>query len=181
MPSYFPPGGQARPSGPSGSLLRHLVGSRGASWHILALDRTESRRERDQCSAGIERTDRRRPANARFAQVVATNTYASPKGGGGHRFLEGKWDEIPALGEWAPNMDISETKDSLVAKVEVPGLDPKDIQISRQENLLTIKEEKKQEKEEKDEHYHRVERAYGVFTRSVRLPVAVDASKVTAS
>jgi len=97
------------------------------------------------------------------------------------RFLEGKWDEIPALGEWTPNMDISETKDSLVAKVEVPGMDPKDIHISLQEDLLTIKGEKKQEKEEKDEHYHRVERAYGVFTRSVRLPVAVDASKVTAS
>lgn len=97
------------------------------------------------------------------------------------RFLEGKWDEIPALGEWTPNMDISETKDSLVAKVEVPGMDPKDIHISLQENLLTIKGEKKQEKEEKDEHYHRVERAYGVFTRSVRLPVAADASKVTAS
>jgi len=97
------------------------------------------------------------------------------------RFLEGKWDEIPALGDWTPNMDISETKDSLVAKVEVPGMDPKDIHISLQEDLLTIKGEKKQEKEEKDEHYHRVERAYGVFTRSVRLPVAVDASKVTAS
>ena len=88
------------------------------------------------------------------------------------RFLEGRWDEIPGLGEWTPNMDISETKDSLVAKIEVPGMDPKDIQISLQENLLTIK---------RDEHYHRVERAYGVFTRSVRLPVAVDASKVTAS
>jgi HSP20 family protein len=97
------------------------------------------------------------------------------------RFLEGRWDEIPGLGEWTPNMDISETKDSLVAKVEVPGMDPNDIQISLQENLLTIKGEKRQEKEEKDEHYHRVERAYGVFTRSVRLPVAVDASKVTAS
>jgi len=97
------------------------------------------------------------------------------------RFLEGKWDESPALGEWTPNMDISETKDSLVAKLEVPGMDPRDIQISLQENLLTIKGEKKQEKEEKDEHYHRVERAYGVFTRSVRLPVAVDASKVTAT
>jgi HSP20 family protein len=97
------------------------------------------------------------------------------------RFLEGRWDEIPGLGEWTPNMDISETKDSLVAKVEVPGMDPKDIQISLQENLLTVKGEKRQEKEEKDEHYHRVERAYGVFTRSVRLPVAVDASKVTAS
>lgn len=96
------------------------------------------------------------------------------------RFLEPKWDEFAALGEWAPSMDISETKDSLVAKVEVPGMDPKDIQISLQENLLTIKGEKRHEKEEKDERYHRVERSYGAFTRSVRLPVAVDASRVAA-
>jgi HSP20 family protein len=97
------------------------------------------------------------------------------------RFLDVKWDEWPALGEWAPSMDISETKDSLVAKVEVPGMEQKDIQISLQENLLTIKGEKKQEKEEKDERYHRVERSYGTFMRSVRLPVGVDASKVTAT
>lgn len=97
------------------------------------------------------------------------------------RFLEGRWDEFPSLGDWTPQMDISETKDSLVAKVEVPGMDSKDIQISLQDNLLTIKGEKRHEREEKDEHYHRVERAYGSFTRSVRLPVAVDASKVTAT
>lgn len=97
------------------------------------------------------------------------------------RLAEMKWDEVPALGDWAPSMDISETKDSLVVKVEAPGMDQQDIQISMQENLLTIKGEKKQEKEEKEEHYHRVERSYGAFTRSVRMPVAVDASKVTAS
>ena len=97
------------------------------------------------------------------------------------RFVDAKWDDFPAIGEWAPSMDISETKDSLVAKIEVPGMDAKDIQIALQENLLTIKGEKKQEKEEKDEHYHRVERSYGAFTRSVRLPVAVDGSKVTAT
>ncbi|HET9923243.1 MAG TPA: Hsp20/alpha crystallin family protein, partial [Methylomirabilota bacterium] len=65
------------------------------------------------------------------------------------RFAELRWDELPALGDWAPSMDISETKDSLVAKVEVPGMDEKDIQIALQENLLTIKGEKRQEKEEK--------------------------------
>ncbi len=97
------------------------------------------------------------------------------------RVFEGKWDELPAAGDWAPSMDISETKDSLVAKVEAPGMDQKDIQISLQENLLTIKGEKKQEKEEKDERYHRVERSYGMFTRSVRLPIGVDPSKVTAT
>jgi HSP20 family protein len=78
-------------------------------------------------------------------------------------------------------MDISETKDSLVVALEVPGMDQKDIRISLQENLLTITGEKKQEKEEKDERYHRVERSYGAFTRGVRLPVAVDGSKVSAT
>ncbi len=97
------------------------------------------------------------------------------------RFFEPRWDEFATLGEWAPQLDLSETKDALVVKAEIPGMDPKDIQISLQEQLLTIKGEKKQEKEEKDEHYHRVERSYGGFTRTVRLPVAVDAEKVTAS
>ena len=92
-----------------------------------------------------------------------------------------RWDEFMAVGEWAPSLDLSETKDALVVKVEVPGMDPKDIKISLQENLLTVKGEKRQEKEEKDERYHRVERSYGAFTRTVRLPVAVDGSKVVAS
>jgi HSP20 family protein len=97
------------------------------------------------------------------------------------RLVELKCEEFPGGGDWAPSMDISETKDSLVAKVEVPGMDQKDIQISLQENLLTIKGEKRQEKEEKDERYHRGERSYGAFTRSVRLPVGVAAGKVVAT
>ena len=97
------------------------------------------------------------------------------------RFTEPKWAEFPALGDWAPSLDLSETKDALMVKLEVPGMDAKDIQISLQESLLTIKGEKKHEKEEKDERYYRMERAYGEFTRSVRLPVAVDGSKVAAS
>jgi HSP20 family protein len=96
------------------------------------------------------------------------------------RFFEPQTEEALALGEWAPSLDLTETKDALVVKVEVPGLDPKDIQISLQEQLLTIKGEKKVEKEEKDERRHRVERAYGAFTRAIRLPVAVDGEKVTA-
>lgn len=97
------------------------------------------------------------------------------------RFFETRPDEWFGLGEWAPSLDLSETKEALVAKVEVPGMDSKDIQISLQENLLTIKGEKRQEKEEKDERHHRVERSYGAFTRAVRLPVAVDAGKVNAA
>jgi HSP20 family protein len=96
------------------------------------------------------------------------------------RLAEMKWDDLPPLGDWAPSMDISETKDSLIAKVEVPGMEQKDIQISLQESLLTIKGEKKQEKEEKEERCHRVERSYGAFTRTVRLPVTVDVTNVSA-
>jgi HSP20 family protein len=78
-------------------------------------------------------------------------------------------------------LDVSETKDSVVVKAEVPGMEPKDIQISLQEQLLTIKGEKQMEKEEKEARYYRAERSYGTFTRSVRLPVAVDGSRVTAT
>jgi HSP20 family protein len=97
------------------------------------------------------------------------------------RLVATKWDDFPTLGEWCPSMDISETKDSLVVKLEVPGMDQKDIRISLQENLLTITGEKTQEKDEKEERYHRVERSYGAFTRGVRLPVGVDGSKVMAT
>jgi HSP20 family protein len=97
------------------------------------------------------------------------------------RFFEPRWEEVPALGDWAPSLDLTETKDALVAKAEVPGMDPKDIQVSLQEQLLTIKGEKRHEKEDKDERRHRVERVYGAFTRAIRLPVAVDAERVNAS
>ena len=96
------------------------------------------------------------------------------------RFFEPMTEDTFALGEWAPSLDLTETKDALVAKLEVPGMDPKDIQVSLQEQLLTIKGEKKHEKEEKDERRHRIERAYGAFTRAIRLPVAVDGEKVSA-
>ena len=98
------------------------------------------------------------------------------------RFGLEPWAELPtALGDWAPSLDVSETKEAFVVKAETPGMESKDIQVSLQENMLTIKGEKRQEKEDKDERYHRVERAYGAFARSVRLPVAVDGSKVTAA
>src|SRR5215467_6246612 len=90
------------------------------------------------------------------------------------RLAEVKWEDLPALGDWAPSMDISETKDSLVAKIEAPGMDEKDIEVSLQENLLTIKGQKNREKVEKDERFHRVERSYGSFVRSIRLPATVD-------
>jgi len=97
------------------------------------------------------------------------------------RLVARKWDDFPAMGDWSPSMDISETKDSMIVKIEVPGMEQNDIRISLQENLLTITGEKRQEKEDKDERHHRVERLYGAFTRGVRLPVGVDGGKVAAT
>jgi len=84
-------------------------------------------------------------------------------------------------GDWAPQLDVSETMDAMVVKAEMPGVDPKDIKIALTGDLLTLEGEKAKEVEEKEERYHRVERAYGAFLRSVRLPMAVDGSKVTAT
>ena len=60
-------------------------------------------------------------------------------------------------------------------------MDPKDIDISLHGNVLTLRGERKHEKEEKEENFHRVERSYGAFTRSIRLPAEVDADKVNAT
>ena len=97
------------------------------------------------------------------------------------RFLEPTWNELPALGAWEPKVDVTETKEAVVVTAELPGVDQKDIGISLQDGILTVKGEREEEKEEKDKRYHRVERAYGAFARALRLPAAVDAGKVTAS
>ena len=81
---------------------------------------------------------------------------------------------------WAPMSDISETKDKLIVKAELPGLDPEDIKWSLSGNLLTIQGEKKKEKEEKDEHHYSLERYSGQFQRSFRLPVEVQEEKIEA-
>jgi len=96
------------------------------------------------------------------------------------RFGDWQLPDFPAT-EWAPSIDVSETKDAFTVKAEIPGMEPGDIQVGLDNQMLTIKGEKKQEKETKDEHYYRKERSYGAFARTVRLPTAVDGSKVTAA
>jgi len=99
------------------------------------------------------------------------------------------WDSfVPATlkrtddtGEWLPSLDVSETKNEIVVKAEVPGMDPKDIDISLSNGTLTIKGEKKQEREEKEGDYHLVERSYGSFIRSIMLPTEVKQDKINAS
>ena len=97
-------------------------------------------------------------------------------------FVEGRPAQRAREGEeWLPSLDVSETKGDLVVKAELPGIDPKDIDISLNEGILIIKGEKKQEKEEKEEGYHLIERSYGSFTRLIRLPREVQNEKINAS
>jgi len=97
------------------------------------------------------------------------------------RFFEPRWEEFESGGQWAPKVDISETKDAVVVKAEIPGVEQKDINVSLQDQVPTIRGEKHQEKEEKDEKYHRVERSWGAFARAFRMPAAVAGDKVTAT
>jgi len=99
------------------------------------------------------------------------------------RLLDRFWDgdETPAVGVWSPKLDLSESKDALMIKAEVPGIEPKDIQLTLENGVLTLQGEKHQEMEHKDERFYRTERNYGSFVRSIRLPVNVDGAKVNAT
>jgi HSP20 family protein len=97
------------------------------------------------------------------------------------RFWEGDLPDLPSFGEWAPKLDITDTKDALVVKAEVPGIDPKEVEVAVHDDVLTIKGEKKEEKEEKDERRYRAERSYGAFARAIRLPVPVETGKANAT
>jgi HSP20 family protein len=84
-------------------------------------------------------------------------------------------------GSWAPAVDVYETDDEYVVTAEVPGIDPKDLDISVTGDMLTIKGEKSSEKKEEGERYHLLERSHGSFSRTISLPSTADAGKVEAS
>jgi HSP20 family protein len=86
-----------------------------------------------------------------------------------------------AAGEWAPAVDIIENEHGIVINAELPGVAPKDVTVTIDNNVLTLKGERHVDQEAKKENFHRMERAYGVFARSFALPEHVDASKVTAN
>jgi HSP20 family protein len=83
--------------------------------------------------------------------------------------------------EWIPAVDILDTADKVTVKVEIPGMEAKDIEISLSGDILTIRGEKKAEKEEKEKNFYLVERSSGSFSRSLRLPTVVEGDKMEAS
>jgi HSP20 family protein len=85
-----------------------------------------------------------------------------------------------ATSDWVPAVDIKEEKDSFVIIADIPGVDPKDIEVHMENGMLTIKGEKESEKKEEREGYKRVERSYGSFYRRFSLPDTADAEKISA-
>src|SRR5271154_4267858 len=90
-------------------------------------------------------------------------------------------DESLTTSSFAPAGDVYEDEHNVTLKIEVPGIDEKDIDVRLENNALTVHGERKIEKEEKEENYRRVERQYGSFTRTFTLPTTVDSEKVSAS
>jgi len=104
-----------------------------------------------------------------------------------NRMFEDVWgrgrrpDEDFISGSWVPPVDVRETKDTLEISVELPGIEPKNVEVSVESGVLTLKGARQFEKAAEGETYHRVERAYGAFERSFTLPTNVDAERIQAS
>src|SRR5438128_9369941 len=93
---------------------------------------------------------------------------------------EGGSEESLTTTNFAPPVDVYEDEHTITLKIEVPGIDEKDIDVRVDNNTLTVHGERKLEKEEKEENFRRVERQYGSFTRSFTLPSSVDPGQVSA-
>lgn len=89
-------------------------------------------------------------------------------------------DAAAATANWAPSVDISENEKAFTLLADIPGVDPKDIDISMEKGVLTIKGERNTENVEEDENYRRVERQSGQFYRRFTLPDSADADNIEA-
>jgi HSP20 family protein len=89
-------------------------------------------------------------------------------------------DEGIARGAWNPSVDIYENKDHIVLEAELPGMRREDFDLSIENNVITLRGERRFEKKDDSDNYHRVERSYGSFTRSFTLPQTVTAEGATA-
>ncbi|MBZ5647863.1 MAG: Hsp20/alpha crystallin family protein [Acidobacteriia bacterium] len=95
-------------------------------------------------------------------------------------FGPGREDELMTTGNFIPPVDVYEDEHAITLKLEVPGVEQRDIDVRLENNTLTIRGERKFEKEEKEENFHRIERRYGSFARSFALPNTVDPEQANA-
>jgi HSP20 family protein len=99
------------------------------------------------------------------------------------RLFQENFGRPPAEGSdglWSPVVDIMEDEQNLIVKAELPDVEEKDLEIKVENNVLTLRGEKKLEREEKREQYHLIESSYGSFSRSFTLPGTVDQEKIAA-
>ena len=94
-------------------------------------------------------------------------------------FSRGSQDEV-LRGAWSPSVDIFENKNEIVLEAELPGMSAEDVNISIENNVLTLHGERKFEKKDEGDNFHRVERSYGSFTRSFTLPPTVSSENANA-
>jgi HSP20 family protein len=99
----------------------------------------------------------------------------------GHQTRPVNGDSAIATSNWVPSVDIKEEKQGFLIEADIPGVAPKDIEISMENGVLTIKGERRAESQEDGKNYKRVERTYGSFYRRFSLPDTADAEKITAS
>src|SRR5262245_16171978 len=109
-----------------------------------------------------------RPSSPMSVFDALFNDFASPRG---------QW---AAVAEYAPAADVLESQNEIKVKVDLPGHDPKSVQVKLENGVLTIQSERKQEHQEQQEGFLRTERAFGAFSRSFSLPDTVDPQKVEA-
>jgi len=102
---------------------------------------------------------------------IFRESYSSPEGS----------EEALTTGNFAPPVDVYEDAHNITLKIEVPGIDEKDIDVSIENNTLTVRGQRTFEKDEKEENFQRVERMYGSFTRSFTLPNTVDTEQISAN
>ncbi len=96
------------------------------------------------------------------------------------RIFEDLFGEEESVGAWLPEVDVYETEDAHFIKVDLPGVDPKDVKVEVRDNVLTISGSRTEEREQQSAHFHRRERYTGSFQRSFQLPSTVDTQKIEA-
>jgi len=97
------------------------------------------------------------------------------------RFFDSGRGNGSAVRRWIPAMDLVESEEDIVLRADLPGMTEEDVEIEIKDGVLTVSGERKAEHEQKGEGFHRVERAFGRFSRTLSLPDGVDASRVAAS
>lgn len=120
----------------------------------------------------------------RFPSVVRWNPFEEMAGF--RRLFDQPFEALlqsgsPAEMPWRPLADVSETKDGFSVKVELPGMKQEDIAVSMEENVLSVKGERKHETETNEEDYSRIERVHGAFERQFTFPATVDMDRIHAT